>query len=269
MIQNTLKHFVSALEKLGCFARKCDSIAFPFEIVPDEYLWDFIRGYFEADGTISMQNNGKSELKFQASCEEFLGDLNHFIETSTNVRTNRVHAKRDTTQNVRRQMYHVGWYKREDVRIILNMMYPSLTQQYRNVGISSANYDFNHCHRKYHRCKVIQSVLQESMENRIPTYLDHKLTESKHELYTLYDFIEMNALAIQAESRTFKQYSFSNSWIYLLQNTVLREDGILHDDWPIRLKQWLATRRYNETLNTIDDDKLLDGYYEWKNISNV
>ena len=250
-------HFVSSLERLGCFPRKCNAIAFPFNVVPDELLWHFVRGYFEADGTISMQKNGMTEIKFQASCEEFLRDLNHFIMNSANVTPKSVTIKK--TNNNYLPVSQMGWSKREDIQAIVDMMY---SNSFTSMQTNETN--LHYCHRKYHRCKIIQSVLHIPLNQRNTAYMKHKIDEMKRELYILCLLIEANAKGIQNQSRIFEQYNFANSWIKLLKRIVLQQDGTLHDYWQLRLKRWLSTRKHNEILQTVPDDEVFDKYYEWK-----
>ena len=49
---------VDDLKKLGCVERKSLILTFPTEQqVPSQYVYDFIRGYFDGDGSISQYNN--------------------------------------------------------------------------------------------------------------------------------------------------------------------------------------------------------------------
>ena len=68
----------SDLKKLGCIPRKSLVLIFPKEEqVPKEYLFDFIRGYFDGDGTISFDHrNEKPQIRFGfCGTKEFLTSL--------------------------------------------------------------------------------------------------------------------------------------------------------------------------------------------------
>ena len=43
------------LENLNITPRKTYDLdfSFPFEFIPEQYIWDFIRGFFDGDGQIS------------------------------------------------------------------------------------------------------------------------------------------------------------------------------------------------------------------------
>lgn len=145
--------FASSLESLGCFAHKCNTITFPQDIVPQEYMWDFVRGYFEADGTLSLGNGGRSRLAFQATCHDFLNDLNDFISQSIGIEkktlssSNYHHANHTVNQ--------MGWYRADDISNIISLMYPHDTYCKDDNGIV-VGYDF--CERKFNRCKYFQTI---------------------------------------------------------------------------------------------------------------
>lgn len=52
------KQFATAMHSLGCVERKCNKIAFPHTLTPPEFVKDFIRGYFDADGSLVLGRNG-------------------------------------------------------------------------------------------------------------------------------------------------------------------------------------------------------------------
>lgn len=70
----TRKKMVDDLKKLGCVEAKSNIIQFPTEdIVPKEFIWDFIRGIFDGDGSIRARNNS-IHLSF-AGCKIFNNGL--------------------------------------------------------------------------------------------------------------------------------------------------------------------------------------------------
>ena len=58
----TNKHFKESLIKLGCTPKKSLTIIFPTaEQVPDTFLFPFIRGYIDGDGSVMIGKNHKGE----------------------------------------------------------------------------------------------------------------------------------------------------------------------------------------------------------------
>lgn len=53
------KYFCERLDELGCIPKKSLVLKFP-TYVPTEYLKDFIRGYFDGDGGLSLNNKGNT-----------------------------------------------------------------------------------------------------------------------------------------------------------------------------------------------------------------
>lgn len=77
------KQMAEDLKKNGCIERKSLVLRFPNnQQVPDEYLIDFIRGYFDGDGTLSFDmRNGKPQIRFGfCGTKEFLNTLKEKLE---------------------------------------------------------------------------------------------------------------------------------------------------------------------------------------------
>ena len=56
------KHLKESLIKLGCTPKKSLTLVFPNkEIVPDKFLFDFIRGYVDGDGSVMIGKNHLGE----------------------------------------------------------------------------------------------------------------------------------------------------------------------------------------------------------------
>ena len=70
------------LVNLGCVPNKSLILTFPsYDIVPKEFMWDFIRGYFDGDGSIYYNNKEhtiKVEMVFVGT-QNFLKGINDFL----------------------------------------------------------------------------------------------------------------------------------------------------------------------------------------------
>jgi hypothetical protein len=76
------KSLVDQLAQLGCTSRKTFSLKFPTKVVPSCFMWDFIRGYFDGDGSLCLRSNGRW-VSLSISCtEEFGIKLTNFVNFS-------------------------------------------------------------------------------------------------------------------------------------------------------------------------------------------
>lgn len=74
---------INDLKKLGCIERKSLILTFPTEEqVPQLYIYDFIRGYFDGDGTISFDRRNKvPQCRFGfVGTKEFLTKLKDILK---------------------------------------------------------------------------------------------------------------------------------------------------------------------------------------------
>ena len=70
---------VEDLKKLGCVENKSLILTFPTEQqVPKEFVYDFIRGYFDGDGSIT-NCNGNYNLNFVGT-KSFITTLSQYFE---------------------------------------------------------------------------------------------------------------------------------------------------------------------------------------------
>ena len=54
---------------------------FPFELIPKEYLWDFIRGFFDGDGQVSYSNTTHQfTFALYGTSEKFMSQLGEIFE---------------------------------------------------------------------------------------------------------------------------------------------------------------------------------------------
>lgn len=73
------KQLCNDLIKLGCTPNKCFTIKFPnLDIVPEEFLSHFIRGFFDGDGCVSINSKGYMSANFTSN-EEFILDLKKIL----------------------------------------------------------------------------------------------------------------------------------------------------------------------------------------------
>jgi intein/homing endonuclease len=63
-IQLVGNHFTRSLKRLGVFGKKTHTIQFPY-FIPKEFYSDFIRGYFDGDGSIGVNVKGTKQPVFR------------------------------------------------------------------------------------------------------------------------------------------------------------------------------------------------------------
>ena len=73
------KKFCSDLVKLGCTPVKTFTIIFPRDLLPENLLWHFIRGFFDGDGCISIANINRPVIDFTSNVI-FIEGLKLFLE---------------------------------------------------------------------------------------------------------------------------------------------------------------------------------------------
>ena len=103
-------------------------ITFPHGIVPEEYLPEFLRGYIEADASLSLKSSGEAGIYFEATCYEFLRELNKVIARLANVREHTITssingAKQTDCGGGFKSKYKISWSGREDSKQILMLIY--------------------------------------------------------------------------------------------------------------------------------------------------
>lgn len=83
IINHTSKKLVCDLERHGCTQRKSLSLVFP-KTISQEYIWSFIRGYFDGDGcaTTHMPSTNKNRIRINfIGTKEFLTELQTIFKT--------------------------------------------------------------------------------------------------------------------------------------------------------------------------------------------
>lgn len=78
------KQLVHSLKKYGIIQNKTNVLSFPN--LPSEYIWDYIRGYFDGDGSIFQHTitskygkNTYVNVSFTCNCFEYLSSLKDFL----------------------------------------------------------------------------------------------------------------------------------------------------------------------------------------------
>ena len=68
------KELCKQLINLGVNTHKTESCNFPNEnILPEQFIWDFIRGYFDGDGSVYISNNKHNDIIYQCPSVSFTG----------------------------------------------------------------------------------------------------------------------------------------------------------------------------------------------------
>lgn len=73
------------LISLGGSERKSLTLTFPTDIIPDEYLSDFIRGYFDGDGCVCLVKNNRINTSFCCGSKKFLDELLRVLKEKANI----------------------------------------------------------------------------------------------------------------------------------------------------------------------------------------
>lgn len=107
---------------LGCTPQKTYNIKFPtFDIVPKEFMRDFIRGYFDGDGCISTSEmNGKPHILITITgMSDMLQSISDFLITEKVLRVKpKIHK-----DNRREYTYSVYFYGIDHNKEILDYLY--------------------------------------------------------------------------------------------------------------------------------------------------
>ena len=102
------------LEKLGCYNNKSKTINYPNFIIGHKFEKDFIRGYFDGDGSLSVDKHKYIKIGFYSGCYEFLEQLQIRIKELCGVE---LYIRKDKT------CYALCISKRKEVEKFLNFIY--------------------------------------------------------------------------------------------------------------------------------------------------
>lgn len=84
----TSKTMHKDLEKYHIIPRKTYDLEFefPFELIPKEFIWDFIRGFFDGDGQISYsETSHQLTFALYGTSKKFMNQLGELFEKEFNV----------------------------------------------------------------------------------------------------------------------------------------------------------------------------------------
>lgn len=103
------KYIANNLKARGCIPRKSLILTFPNEeAVPKKYIWDFIRGYFDGDGCLSIDKRSNNFLidfvgtyEFLLGIKEYSGKNNIKIEKIGNENSNTYRFRLSGNNNIK------------------------------------------------------------------------------------------------------------------------------------------------------------------------
>jgi intein-encoded DNA endonuclease-like protein len=106
------KTIVDDLNNLNIYQNKTNISAFP---VCDDYFFDFLRGFNDGDGCISVNKRNRIRLQFVNSNLEFLEYLHASIKSKLNI-DGSIYKEKE-------KKYQLAYFRQSDVKIILDKLY--------------------------------------------------------------------------------------------------------------------------------------------------
>ena len=113
------KKMVDRLLKLGVTPSK--SLVIKFPEVPNEYKNDFIRGYFDGDGSIFL-NSGRWVVSFLSGSEKFIQQIKENMETMVGLISKATIHKHGSAN-----AFYIRYFREDDLRKIFNFFYDDYT----------------------------------------------------------------------------------------------------------------------------------------------
>jgi len=102
------------LKKIGLMPNKSKVIQFP-DNIPSQYLGEFIRGYFDGDGSITFNKNGRwIKVIFTSGSRDFLAQLSEKIAKSLKIRERPIY--------ISHYSYQLCYFTQEGLKL-LNFIY--------------------------------------------------------------------------------------------------------------------------------------------------
>lgn len=118
------KQLINRLVQLGCEPRKTFHLQFPSQVVPDELMRHFIRGFFDGDGSIYIYNRKLNLLCFSVVCADydFIKDFQNYLYCRLPIAKNKIYQSRNLyfIQNgAKKDIYYLFHYLYDDATIYL------------------------------------------------------------------------------------------------------------------------------------------------------
>lgn len=119
MLVNTNKDAINEIKKFGLEPTK--SLTMKFPEIPKKYLFSFIRGYFDGDGSIYISSIIKNKkyygVSFTSGSKDFLIKLNYLLAQNNIIG----HINKDNRKHS--NSYYLRIYRKESILELKNLMY--------------------------------------------------------------------------------------------------------------------------------------------------
>lgn len=116
------KKICDNLIKLGCCNAKTFSIKFPYDIVPDNLMRHFIRGYFDGDGCVFMNQYNRPSLSIISASYDFIKDLHIYLCNKLNINYTMLCTNKPR-KPWHKYQYSFSHHKKEDIKKLYDYFY--------------------------------------------------------------------------------------------------------------------------------------------------
>jgi len=117
-------HLAEALIRLGCVLRKSLILQWP-SALPEEFVSDFVRGFFDGDGCLCRNKSGGWHLTFYSGSPHFLQELAKKLHKYCGV------SQRKPCQPKGVNCFYIRYSGAEDIKHILDWLYLNSTPEIR------------------------------------------------------------------------------------------------------------------------------------------
>lgn len=93
------------MEAYGIVNKKTFKLDNIFEKIPEEYKIDFIRGFFDGDGTLNVSKKGKVSMGIICASKKLLEDINMFLYKNYKTRYQNIHVDRRHQHDIYYMIY--------------------------------------------------------------------------------------------------------------------------------------------------------------------
>ncbi|HEX8144102.1 MAG TPA: LAGLIDADG family homing endonuclease [Pyrinomonadaceae bacterium] len=114
--------FVKILQKWGIVQRK--SLVMPFPLLPAQYLWAYIGGYFDGDGTIYWRSWRGRSVPPQPVCRFISGSHDFLFDLSLRLQRDGIETRPIQHNKGSRAMYLPLSSRRDNLRRFAGLLYP-------------------------------------------------------------------------------------------------------------------------------------------------